>query len=349
MPPKKVRIGLLGAGKMALWHLRAYRRIRNAEVVALCNPTSDRGPKLGRKFGVEKHFRCAEDLLNGARLDAVDICTPTGSHKDLICRALEKGLHVYVEKPLCRNLEEADAIVSLNEEKRRIVVVGFNYRFCREFVRIKEILESGELGEVRFFLIVRGTVVNRDSHIFDPRCFGGIINDFSSTSLDLLRWWGYTDIELAYTEGANVFRHSPRPDSVCINLKLGGGASAVLVNTYAMPSLSAEIVILGSRKMLRLRYGKIIIHRLPEKWSVFGLICTTLRESIVFPYRMFYNPIMGACNHFIKCVTNNRVSPVNEVEGRENVRLTDLFHESYESRRSLAISPPSNREDKSPI
>jgi len=332
-----VRIGMLGAGKMALWHLRAYRRIPGAEVMAICNPKSARGLDFARRFGIKNHFQDPCELFKAPDLDAVDICTPTGSHAALIRQALDRGLNVYVEKPMCGTLDEADQIVSLNREKKKIVFVGFNYRFCREFLRIRDILRSGELGDVRFFLIVRGTVVSGDYHIFDPRSFSGTINEFTSTSVDLLRWWGFKDIEDVYAGGANVLPQTPAPDTVGVTLRLRGGIAAVLVNSYAMPSLATEVVILGSRKMLRLRYGKVMVQTLPDSWSIPLLLWRTFRESLVIPYRILYNPCRGSCRYFVECVRRGQSPVPDEIEGRENMRVCSLILESCTSGKGVPI------------
>src|SRR3989338_3792921 len=268
MNKNKVNIGILGAGKMAYWHLRAYSANSKCRILAIANPSSGRGEILARKFRVKSCFKNQDELLSLPGLDAVDISVPTGLHAGLICKALKKGLNVYLEKPMCRNMEEANRIVDLNKEARKIVFAGFNLRFCMEFMRVKEVLYSGELGDVKFIVIKRGASVNPDSYIFNPDFNAGIITELSSHALDLLRWWGFKDVKQVYAEGTNVFKNHPRPDSVCLNLKYNSGASAVVINSYAMPSISTEVEIIGRAKILILKYGKVIVQKLPLMWSI---------------------------------------------------------------------------------
>jgi predicted dehydrogenase len=325
----KVNIGILGAGKMARWHLRAYASNPYCRVAAICNPHSSKGELLAGKFGIPNCFKNDEELLSCKGLDGVDISVPTGLHADLVCRALDKGLNVYVEKPLCRTLEEADRIVACNAAAHRIVFTGFNLRFCKEFIRIKEILDSGELGDVRCIMITRGATVGTDSYIFNPSYNAGIITELSSHSLDLLRWWGFRDIARVHAEGTNVFRDHPRPDSVCLTLNFTNGACAIVLNSYAMPGVSTEVRILGSRKSLLLRCGKIVVHKAPVKWSIPQLVWITFRESMIMPFRILTNPLAGACNHFIECIRKDHSPLIDEIEGRENVRLAALLTQSF--------------------
>lgn len=326
---KKIKIGIFGAGKMALWHLRAYRRNPDAEIIGICNPASDKGLILAKKFGIPNVFKKEEELFSLAGLDGVDICVPTALHKDLICKAVRHNLNVYTEKPMCSTFEEANEIVELNKQHKKIILTGFNLRFCREFIKIKNIIESGELGDIRFIIIIRGTVLASGSYMFDSKLNSGIINEFGCHFIDLLRFWGYKDIKQVYTEGSTVFGKEPSPDSVCLNLKFKDGTSAVIINTNALPTLTPEIKILGSKKALTLKLGKIIIQKLPKKWSISHYLWITLKESVIFPYRILYNPFKGICNHFIECIKNNEFSPCNEEEGMENVRTTELLRESY--------------------
>ncbi len=329
MGKNKVNIGILGAGKMAYWHLRAYNSNPKCRVITICNPSSNRGAILAGKFGIKHCLKNDEEMLSLAGLDGIDISVPTGLHAGLICRALEKGINIYVEKPMCRTMEEADRIVELNKKKGKIVFVGFNLRFCKEFIRVKEILDSGGLGDVKFIIIKRGALVNQDSYIFNPDFNAGIITELSSHAPDLLRWWGFKDVKQVYAEGTNVFQNHPKPDSVCLNLKFNNGASAVVINSYAMPSVSTEVTIMGSSKMLCLKYGKVIVQNLPSKWSIPSMLWITFKQAVIFPYRILYNPLAGACNHFVECLYENKPPLIDEKEGRENIRLASLLNESY--------------------
>jgi myo-inositol 2-dehydrogenase/D-chiro-inositol 1-dehydrogenase len=267
---EEVNLGILGAGKMAYWHLRAYRALPGVRIRAICNPRSERGRKLALKFRIPNVFRDPEELFRLPELDGVDICVPTGLHKELICRAIQEGLHVYTEKPMCLNIEEADEIVEMNRRLGKIIFVGYNLRFCPEFLKVKEVLASGELGDVKYIWIQRGAWLNTDSYIFNPEWNAGIITELSSHALDLLRWWGFLDVEHVYAEGTNVFAKYPQPDTVCLNIKFQNGAMAVVANSY------------GARNL----YGGLHL-RLEENaaskiWEVLGPIPSSLLVDSAF-------------------------------------------------------------------
>ena len=113
---RNVKIGLIGAGKMAHWHIRAYKRIPGAEVVAIANPSSGKGKELARKYKIRKHFSDGLELIEKDNIDAVDICVPSGLHKKFILKALGKGLHVYSEKPMCTSKEHYKEVIEANKK-----------------------------------------------------------------------------------------------------------------------------------------------------------------------------------------------------------------------------------------
>jgi predicted dehydrogenase len=272
-------------------------------------------------------------------VDAVDISVPTGLHKELICRAIQRNLHVYTEKPMCRSVEEADEIVEMNSRLKKIIFVGYNLRFCREFLGVKEVLASGELGEVRHVWIQRGAWLDPDSYVFNADWHAGIITELSSHALDLLRWWGFTDVERVYAQGTNVFGHYPDPDTVSLSIKFRSGTTAAITNSYAMPGIATEVCILGSRKMLRARYGKCWVQPYPRRWSIPGLLRIAFREAVIYPYRILYNPFQGSCAHFVHCIRTGQRSGLDEVEGRESVRLASMLQESYSKGQVVAPVP----------
>ncbi len=337
---KDVNVAVIGAGKMAYWHLRAYRRISGVRIAAIANPTSERGAELARRFKIPVTARSADEILDLPGLDAVDLSVPTGLHAELALAALKRGLHVYAEKPLCRTLEEADAVVAAAAAAGKSVFVGYNLRFCPEFERAKRILNSGALGEVRFVWIQRGAWVDRDSYIFNPRWNAGIITELSSHAIDLLRWWGFRDFTSVYAAGTNVFADFPAPDTVSLNLKLRGGGLAVVSNSYGLPALCTEACLSGTNGLLRVRYGKCWVEPHPRRWSIPALLRRTLREAVVFPHRILYNPFVGSCRHFIDCVRSGRRPAVDEVEGRETMRLCRLLDQSYARQAVVSAGEP---------
>jgi predicted dehydrogenase/nucleoside-diphosphate-sugar epimerase len=140
--PRVLRIGLIGAGKMGMHHLRAIRRIPNAIVVGIADPLVTRETFAGLLPDDARLVTDADGLLNDVHPDVVHIVTPPDTHASLAMRALHAGCHVYVEKPFTPTRAEASAVLELAAERRLLVCAGHQCLFERPAVAARETLPA---------------------------------------------------------------------------------------------------------------------------------------------------------------------------------------------------------------
>jgi predicted dehydrogenase len=138
MTAERIRIGVVGGGLVAqAVHLPNLRDLdEHFELVALADPSARVRDRVGRRFGIPATYPTWEAMLDKAPLDAVAVCTPHSAHTEPILSALETGRHVFVEKPLCVRLEDADRIVAAQERTSRAVQVGYMKRFDPAYERL---------------------------------------------------------------------------------------------------------------------------------------------------------------------------------------------------------------------
>ena len=318
---RRVRLGIVGAGKTARWHLRAYAKIPEVEIVAIANPHSYRGLTLAQRYGIRECFRSCDEMLRHADIEAVDICAPTGLHKDMVIAALNRDLHVYVEKPMCRSVNEADEIIGINKQRRRIIFNGFNYRFWPEILKIKTMIASGKLGNIRWINLVR-TLKSPSSYMFDPELGTGIINELSSHFIDLLYWWGFGNPVHIHVHETNLLDGRISPDTVSINLEYKDGLRVSIFNSFGIAGVYPEILIAGTQKTLNLKHGKIFTDN-KSSYGLPELILRAINESMFFP-RIFHNPFNGSCRYFIDCVLGKQINQADEYAARKVLVITAL-------------------------
>ena len=143
-----MRLGVVGGGLIAqIAHLPALTALsRQFDVVALADPSERVRDVLARRYGIARTFATHEELIDRAGLDAVLVASPNGTHARVTLDALEAGLHVLVEKPLCLAADDAAAIVADAERRRLVVQVGYMKRFDGAYEALREELpEPGEL------------------------------------------------------------------------------------------------------------------------------------------------------------------------------------------------------------
>jgi predicted dehydrogenase len=133
-----IRVGVIGGGLIAqAAHLPSLRRLDDRfALAALADPSPRVREQVGRRFAIPATHATWEALLDREALDAVLVCTPHSAHTEPILAALEAGLHVFVEKPLCIRLEDADRIVAAQERAGRVVQVGYMKRYDPAYARL---------------------------------------------------------------------------------------------------------------------------------------------------------------------------------------------------------------------
>jgi predicted dehydrogenase/nucleoside-diphosphate-sugar epimerase len=163
---RQLRVGLIGAGKMGMHHLRAIRRVANATVVGIADPLASRETFAGLLPDDAKLVADADTLLNEVRPDVVHIVTPPETHASLAMRALRAGCHVYVEKPFTPTRAEASAVIELAAERGLLVCAGHQCLFERPALTARKTLPRlGRLvhAESYFsFRMVRRTITPGD-------------------------------------------------------------------------------------------------------------------------------------------------------------------------------------------
>ena len=149
MDEKKVKIGVIGAGWFASRrHLPIIVESPDALLVALCRRNEEMLKKMADHFEVENTFTDYRQMLDDVELDGVLIATPHALHYEHAKYALEKGLHVLLEKPMTVKAEDARALVRLAEERERTLVVALNPPYWAHCHLIRQAIESGEIGDI---------------------------------------------------------------------------------------------------------------------------------------------------------------------------------------------------------
>ncbi|MFD3001966.1 Gfo/Idh/MocA family protein [Pontibacter toksunensis] len=148
---KKIKVGVVGTGFIGPAHIEALRRLPNVEVAALCELTEDMAKEKAAALGIERSYTF-EDLLKQDDITSLHICTPNFLHYSQSKEALKAGKHVVCEKPLAKNLEEAEELVRIAAETGLVNAVHFNLRYYPLVRQMKAMREKGELGEVYSFI-----------------------------------------------------------------------------------------------------------------------------------------------------------------------------------------------------
>lgn len=145
---RKLRVLTIGAGYFSAFHHDAWQRIREVELVGVCDRDPARAQAYAGRFAVPSWHTDAAAMLDALRPDLVDIATPPATHAALVRETMARRLPTICQKAFCRSLEEAEEMVRLAEEAKTLLVVHENFRFEPWHQEIKRQIEDGRIGEV---------------------------------------------------------------------------------------------------------------------------------------------------------------------------------------------------------
>jgi len=133
----RVRIGVVGCGMVAqAMHLQHLAGLRDRfDLLSIAEPSRTVRDAIAARYAVPRAYDDARALLDDGGLDAILVAAPAATHADVVLAALDAGLHVFVEKPLCITLKDADRIVEARDRAGKVVQVGYMKRFDPAFER----------------------------------------------------------------------------------------------------------------------------------------------------------------------------------------------------------------------
>ncbi len=192
---KKIRVGIIGCGWIAEAHLKSYQKCEDVEIVALADIVPGKAKAFAEKYnaGDNIHFYNSDKELvdNEKGLDAVSICTYNRQHAPCAVYALEHGVNVLLEKPMCVTLDEAVEICRAEKKSGKILSIGFQPRFDANMKMVKKVVESGELGQIYYIQTGGGRRMGiptpfGTSFIQEDTAGLGALGDIGCYSLDMV-------------------------------------------------------------------------------------------------------------------------------------------------------------------
>ena len=205
---RKIRVGIIGCGRISVMHLISLSLVQEAELVACCDIRKERAEETARKYGA-KAYVSYEEMLDTEQLDAVHICLPHYLHSKAACYAFERGVHVLTEKPMDVDLESAERAVETAKAQGVLFGVIFQCRYNNSAQLVKHAVESGKLGKI---ISARSTLTwtRPDSYYGESdwkgtwdKEGGGVVIDQAIHSIDLVHWLVDSDVESVSCSMAN--------------------------------------------------------------------------------------------------------------------------------------------------
>jgi len=168
------KVGIIGCGGISRMHADMYKAFSRVKMIASADINGDNAKKLASEYNIEKTYTDYKEMLEKEKLDIVSICTWPATHSEITIESAKRGVKgILCEKPMGENLAQADAMIQACEQYGVKLAIDHQLRFAGNYVRAKELIESGAIGE--FFRIY-------------AICGGGDLKDNATHTIDLMRF-----------------------------------------------------------------------------------------------------------------------------------------------------------------
>jgi predicted dehydrogenase len=360
---KVLKIGIIGTGWIAEPHVNAYLKCPDAKIVACADLIDGKAAAFCKKMGLEdvRLYRSHKELLDNEELDAVSVCTYNCTHAECAIYALEKGVHVLLEKPMCVTLDEAVAIVRAEKASGKVLSIGFQPRFDENMKMIKKIVQNGELGDVYYIQTGGGRrrgIPTPFGTTFIQKDTGGIgaLGDIGCYSLDMvLNAVGYPKPLTVSGYKSDFFGKRPSyypkhpeyakvfgvDDFAAAFIRLEGGIVLDFRISWAMNmDTSGDTLILGTKAGLRIPSTECWNGTVGGPMTLYHEISGKQVETVIPVIKTDFNLFDMKIRTFLDAIKEGTPSPIPSSQILYNQAIIDGINKSAELGREIEIKIP---------
>ena len=319
----KVGVALAGCG---YWGRNLARNLHQmGHLTAVCDPSAKVLKELKGTYKGVRTTAKFDDLLKDAKTKAVAIAAPAVQHYDLARRALMADKDVFVEKPLSLKVPDAEALVDLAKRRKRVLMVGHILEYHPAIRKLKEFVDSGELGDIHY-------VYSNRLNLGKIRHEENILWSFAPHDISVILLLVGAMPESAATSGQHYLRHDVA-DVTMSWLAFPGKARAHIFVSWLHPFKEQKLVVIGSRKMAVfddvVKDGKLKIFDKGVEWKDGQPVIRQTAESTLFFPEM--EPLREELSHFVECVRTRKTPRTDGANGVRVLRVLDACQRSIES------------------
>jgi UDP-2-acetamido-3-amino-2,3-dideoxy-glucuronate N-acetyltransferase len=313
-------IGVIGCGYWGKNLVRNFHELGALHYI--CDIDESQINSLREKYpDVEISLNC-EDLLTDPRVKAVAIATPAASHFILAREALLADKDVFVEKPLALNYKDGENLVSLAREKKRILMVGHVLEYHPAIIKLKELVDKGELGNIKY-------IYSNRLNLGKFRTEENILWSFAPHDISIiLGLLGEMPTEVT-AHGAN-YLEPDKADVTITNMAFPSGVRAHIFVSWLHPYKEQKLIVIGGKKMALFdnvnSQGKLYLYNHKIDWV--DRIPVPRPENAQILELEDEEPLKRECKHFLDCLMTRRVPKTDGMSGLSVLKILEACQES---------------------
>ncbi len=325
----RIGIGIIGCGYWGPNLVRNLNSIGDCSVRWLCDLNPKRLQHLSSLYTVAKTTSNFELVLNDKQVQAVVIATPVGTHFPLAKASLLAGKHVFVEKPLARSTAESKELVDIARRQGLTLMVGHTFLYSAPVRKVKEIIDRGDIGQVRYISARRLNLGLFQKDI-------NVAWDLAPHDISIVLYLLSDMPRSVNCRGhANVTPGIEDVTNMCLNF--GGSCFASIQSSWLDPLKVREMTIVGDRRMILyndvapLEKIKIFDARVetPPHYDTFAEFHYAYHYGDMYvPYLKQEEPLKVECQHFIDCIRSGQRPFTSGEDGHNMVRVLEAASRS---------------------
>ena len=333
---EKINLGVIGTGRIGKVHIATLvQNVPQAEVVAVADVNLDSAKEVAGQFGIKSVYSNYLDVINHPGVDAIVICSSTDTHARIIVDAAKAGKHIFCEKPVDLSLEIIKGALKAVESAGVKLMVGFNRRFDPNFLKIKQMVVEGKIGEPHILKITSRDPAPPPAKY--SAVSGGMFMDMTIHDFDMARYIAGSEVTEVFTRAAVLvdpeIGKAGDVDTAIITLTFENGAIGVIDNSRkAVYGYDQRVEIFGSKGMASADNNFPDNHRFYGNDGVHGAL----------PLNFFMDRYLEAYANemkiFCNAVINNLVLPVSGDDGLMSVAIAIAAKKSYLEGRPVKLN-----------
>ena len=326
--------GVIGVGFFGEKHIQVLSQLPNVKLIGASRRSLKPLKELAKKYNIPNVYTDYGRLLANKEIEAVSITTHIDNHLEPTLAALKAGKHVFLEKPMARNISECELIIRAAETADKTFMVGHICRFDPRYAIAKRNIEEGRVGRIVSLYARRNIPAAVSESVLTK--IGPLMGD-GIHDTDLMLWYTKNKVRTVYARTLSV-RHLPNPDLGWAMLQFESGAVGIIETVWYLPKKSpfdidSQMEIIGTK-------GAIYIGGSDQGIAINDETGWKLPDTYYWP--RVHDQIAGVLkeelSYFINCVlTGNKPKVITPKESKEAVKVMAAAEESARTGKIVAI------------
>lgn len=341
MENSKIKIGIIGCGRMGITHYSIINSFPEVEVAAVADPSAFVLSLIGKYLPV-KTYRDYDDMFTETAVDAILVCTPPSLHYKILKKAADQGISVFVEKPFTTRYSEGSELAHIFSTRLLINQVGYVNRFNDVFMKMKELLDSGVIGRIIRFKseMFSCTITKSDGNSgwrTSHESGGGAIFEMATHAIDLVNYLIGKPDKVTGSSLNHIYSKNVEDAVSSTFLYKNGMSGTIFINwcdaSYRKPTNKIEVFGDEGKMIVDQHSLKIYLNKADNKNNLLQG-WNTLYITDVFRPVPFYvrgNEFTRQLAHFIACIRGrewgNRCS---FTDGADTLEVVEKIFNDYE-------------------